>query len=151
STTRLSRARTTHSLSGLLAMAGLICVTASFGLPLRALAELGLQRSDATDLVAAIEQAPGLVLSQHDSLAVVRAGKTPVLADPLGVALLAASGRWDPTPLAEMIGSEQFSLIVLDAPAAMAVWYDGVAWWPPGIREQIAQHYRFIGCLGEHY
>lgn len=60
-------------------------------------------------------------------------------------------GRWDPTPLNQMIEEGEFSLIVLDTPAEHPRSYDGFAWWPPGTRERIAAHYRFADRLGRHY
>jgi hypothetical protein len=104
-----------------------------------------------TDLVARLRTEPGDVLTQQDPLSVLRAGKTPVLADPYGLAVLAVSGRWDPAPLQAMIEERSFSLIVLEAPAEEEVTLSGYPWWPPGVRERILANYRFGGRLGSHY
>ena len=103
------------------------------------------------DLVSRLRTEPGDVLTQQDPLSVLRAGKTPVLADPYGLAVLAVSGRWDPAPLQAMIEQQSFSLIVLDAPAEEEVTLSGYAWWPPGVRERILAYYQFDGRLGTHY
>jgi hypothetical protein len=108
-----------------------------------------IQTSD--DLVSRVKSVPGDVLTQQDPLSVLRAGKTPVLADPYGLAVLALSGRWDPAPVQEMIEQQAFSLIVLEAPAEEEVTLSGFAWWPPGVRERILAYYQFGGRIGTHY
>src|ERR1051326_1299769 len=107
------------------------------------------QTSD--DLVSRLKTEPGDVLTQQNPLSVLRAGKTPVLADPYGLAVLSESDRWDPTPLQTLIDQHSFSLIVLEAPADEEVTLSGYPWWPRGVRERIEANYQFAGRLGSHY
>ncbi len=106
---------------------------------------------DSGPLVELIREAPGDVLTERDSLAVLQAGKPGVLADVFGLALLGSVGRWDAGPLNEMIERRHFALIVLRTPVEFRVEWNGFAWWPPGSRERIREHYQFIGREGGRY
>ncbi|MCC7366864.1 MAG: hypothetical protein IT306_00485 [Chloroflexi bacterium] len=144
---RLSRhdlspvAATSSSRARLLAIPLAAWIVASACLPGAALLDHVLYAPDETALVRAIAEAPGEVLTERDSLAVVRAGKTAVFADPFGVALLSQGGHWNPMALNTMIERQEFSLIVLATPLERTATFDGFPWWPAGTEARIREHY----------
>lgn len=130
---------------------GLVWMVGSFLLGAALLLAYASHPPDASELVHAIERTPGDVLTERDSLAVLRAGKEAVAADPLGVSMIAHAGHWDPAPLHTLIEDHAFSLIVLGRAVDTEASYQGLSWWPPGTRERIERHYRPIGRLGGNY
>lgn len=96
-----------------------------------------------TALIEALREASGPVLTERDALSVVLAGKEPIGGDPLGAALLARTGRWDPASLNDLVRSRAFSIIAVNSPIGDRVAFDDFEWWPPGTRESIQENYRF--------
>jgi hypothetical protein len=136
---------------GLFAMGVLAVAVGAAGLPLAALAFKAMNQPDRSALVEVIRNAPGPVLTEKDAMAVVLAGKEPIGGDPLGVALFARKGIWEPEPLNAMVRSQQFALIVLNRPIEESAAFDDFDWWPPGTPELMQQQYRFERRLGTYY
>jgi len=120
-------------------------------LPLHGLWMMAANPPDETVLIQALREVPGPVLTENHGLAVMLAGKEPIAGDPIGIASISITGRWDPTPLNEMIRAQTFSLIVLQAPVELVPDYQGFPWWPPGTLETIAEQYQPSGRLGDHF
>jgi hypothetical protein len=122
-----------------------ICAIASSVFPGETLFGHIVYTPDDSALVRLIARMPGDILTERDSLAVVRAGKTPVFADPFGIALLSQDGRWDPSSLHGMIERREFSLIVLATPLDQFAEFDSFPWWPAGTESRIIEHYVLVG------
>jgi hypothetical protein len=120
-------------------------------LPLASLLFTGAFPPDRTRLIQALRDAPGPVLTQKDSLAVLLAGKEPIAGDPYGVALFALAGRWNSAPLNRLIERREFAVIVLNQSLEETATYDGQLWWPPGSVERMQQMYTFDRRLGEFH
>jgi len=101
------------------------------------------------------------VLLEYGALPAVLAGKTPVLADPLGIGLVAAQGRWDAAPLNRALESGTVAVVVLHegnwgqtrevaGDGTIRTMHRGYAWWPAGIEETIRAHYRPTGAIGPY-
>ena len=138
-------------LAAIIPTAALFVAVAGSGIPLLALAFKAIDPPVRSDLIRALRDAPGPVLTERDALAVVLAGKEPIGGDPLGTGLLAAQGKWDPSPLNEFVRSQTFALIALNRPVEEAPAFDTFSWWPPDTRELIQRHYRLDHRLRNHY
>ena len=138
-------------LGQLVTTVAMTCAVAGALLPVPGLLQLGLESPDSSDLVRLLLDTPGDVLTERESLAVLRAGKPAPVADPLAVATVNAVDRWDGTELKAMIAARTFSLIVLARPVEASVDYQGASWWPGGTRETIGQHYQLVDRVGRHY
>jgi hypothetical protein len=105
-------------------------------------------RPDNSALVLALEKMPGHVITERDALAVILAGKVPVLADPHGLSMLNGAGRWDPAPLYAMLEDGSIGVVVLDRPADDLFWYHGYHWLPAETQERVARQYRLAEQVG---
>ncbi|MFN8524726.1 MAG: hypothetical protein U0821_16640 [Chloroflexota bacterium] len=110
----------------------------------------GPQHADET-LVAKIRATSGDVLTQADSLAVFRAGKVPLAADPLILSVLGYEARWGSGELVNRLATGQIGLVVLEAPADQELVSDEYPWWPLGVRETIAERYVLMERIGRYW
>ncbi len=92
------------------------------------------QRAALRTLEARIAATPDPILADFDLGLLVRQGRTPYL-QPCEMTLLAADGRWDPTPLVRAVETRTFPLILQRPPLAEGCW-------PPAVRRALEGHYR---------
>ncbi len=123
----------------------------SWILPTATLVEQAREAPDSRVLVELIRQTPGEVLTERDSLAVLRAGKAALAPDPLHLSVLSTAGRWDARPLHALVENRAFALIVLESPADTISQYDTFPWWPEGMLDRVRSHYTFTGMSGPYY
>lgn len=128
-----------------------IVAVGMFALTLRYVAFVAIHSPNETGLIETLRDASGPVLTARHGLAVMLAHKEPIAGDPIGIASITLGGRWDPTPLHEMVRTQAFVLIALDLPAEEVPERDGFPWWPPGTVELVREHYAYERRLGHLY
>ena len=93
---------------------------------------------------------PGPILSEDGYIA-LHGPDPPFLLDPFYFSVLAAQGKWDPTPVRQMLLARRFTAVVLAHPLEMPITVQGIPQIAPGIYQAITQNYTFAAQSGRYY
>ena len=96
--------------------------------------------------LAAMTPASATILAQDLGM-VLSAQRTPAIADPLVMSILAGNGAWDPRILAAGIRERRYDAIVLNRPVASIDDTEWTTLWIAPSRQEIATHYRLAKTL----
>ena len=96
--------------------------------------------------LAAMTPASATILAQDLGM-VLSAKRTPAIADPLVMSILAGNGAWDPRILAAGIRERRYDAIVLNRPVASIDDTEWTTLWIAPSRQEIATHYRLAKTL----
>ena len=96
--------------------------------------------------LAAMTPASATILAQDLGM-VLSAQRTPAIADPLVMSILAGNGAWDPRILAAGIEERRYDAIVLNRPVASIDDTEWTTLWIAPSRQEIATHYRLAKTL----
>jgi len=96
--------------------------------------------------LAAMTPASATILAQDLGM-VLSAKRTPAIADPLVMSILAGNGAWNPRILAAGIEERRYDAIVLNRPVASIDDTEWTTLWIAPSRQEIATHYRLAKTL----
>ena len=96
--------------------------------------------------LAAMTPASATILAQDLGM-VLSAKRTPAIADPLVMSILAGNHAWDPRILAAGIEERRYDAIVLNRPVASIDDTEWTTLWIAPSRQEIATHYRLAKTL----
>jgi hypothetical protein len=103
----------------------------------------------AEQVLRALDAVPGDILFGDAGLA-VRSGRPVLLLDKFNCAYLANAGQLDPAELIDRLQRHEIAAVLLDQ-SSVNETFNGQVWWPPGVAQAVAEHYRFREVIHGQY